>query len=364
MSFTRLPVLLPSWRLTLEHQVLLQFMKRQRRHLGMPLGKNTAVATVPVRRLDAHEDLCARVFQAISKWESGAITAPAIVEEKARLRLGRARARIALNDMVGGSLPEKAKGAVEDYDVAIGIMEDDLRRNPDKLMYSCLDDRSKSLFFRVSDRTRDQCGVSEKTWVERGEYPDALVKRGLAQEELKNWGGAAQDYTKAIDALRPKDGRPDKAMKGDEGDGLGMNPLILNFRGNALSQLGRYDEAVEDYREATQIFDNDGEVRQASFSRANEALALFGAGRDAEAEKVMQVVVRNDPGVTDAHVALAASYWSQRKIAEAESQWKFACENIDTGCQSYKDLKWVAEIRRWPPSLVASLRDFLQGKTS
>ena len=28
---------------------------------------------------------------------------------------------------------------------------------------------------------------------------------------------------------------------------------------------------MEDYREATQIFDNDGEVRQASFSRANEA---------------------------------------------------------------------------------------------
>lgn len=283
-----------------------------------------------------YEEAEATLGNAISKWESGAITAPAIVEEKARLRLGRARARIARNDMVGGSLPEKAKGAVEDYDVAIGIMEDDLRRNPDKLMYS--------------------------------EYPDALVKRGLANEELKNWGGAAQDYTKAIDALRPKDGRPDKAMKGgatiQEGDGLGMNPLILNFRGNALSQLGRYDEAVEDYREATQIFDNDGEVRQASFSRANEALALFGAGRDAEAEKVMQVVVRNDPGVTDAHVALAASYWSQRKIAEAESQWKFACENIDTGCQSYKDLKWVAEIRRWPPSLVASLRDFLQGKSS
>ena len=23
-----------------------------------------------------------------------------------------------------------------------------------------------------------------------------------------------------------------------------MNPLILNFRGNALSQLGRYDEAA------------------------------------------------------------------------------------------------------------------------
>ena len=35
-----------------------------------------------------------------------------------------------------------------------------------------------------------------------GEYPDALVKRGLAKEELKNWEGAAKDYTKAIDAPR------------------------------------------------------------------------------------------------------------------------------------------------------------------
>ena len=49
-----------------------------------------------------------------------------------------------------------------------------------------------------------------------------------------------------------------------EGDGLGMNPLILNFRGNALGQLRRYDEAVEDYEEATQIFDADGEARQLS----------------------------------------------------------------------------------------------------
>ena len=62
-----------------------------------------------------------------------------------------------------------------------------------------------------------------------------------------------------------------------------MNPLILNFRGNALAQLARYDEAVEDYEEATQIFDADREVRQASLSRANTGLALFGAGREPEA---------------------------------------------------------------------------------
>ena len=78
-----------------------------------------------------------------------------------------------------------------------------------------------------------------------------------------------------------------------------MNPLILNFRGNALAQLARYDEAVEDYEEATRIFDADREaarraasggaqVRQASLSRANTGLALFGAGREPEAQLIME----------------------------------------------------------------------------
>ena len=94
------------------------------------------MARVRVRaRARAHVLGCAK---AIKKWESGAITAPAILEEKARLRLGRARVRIALNDMMDGTLPEKVAGAIEDYGVGIGIMEDDLRQNPDKLMYSYL----------------------------------------------------------------------------------------------------------------------------------------------------------------------------------------------------------------------------------
>ena len=49
-------------------------------------------------------------------------------------------------------------------------------------------------------------------------------------------------------------------------------------------------------------------------------------------------VVRNDPGVTDAHVALAAWYWANGRVPEAESQWQFACEQIDSGCQAYKEL--------------------------
>ena len=48
--------------------------------------------------------------QAIVKWESGTITAPALIEEKARLRLGRARARVVFNDLLSGTRPDKAAG--------------------------------------------------------------------------------------------------------------------------------------------------------------------------------------------------------------------------------------------------------------
>lgn len=251
--------------------------------------------------------------------------------ERAMLRMGRARTRVMLNDLTGGQRPEKAAQAVEDYDVAIGIMEDEFRQDPGKPLYS--------------------------------EYPDALVRRALAKEELKQWAGAVEDYTRAINLWRPPPGTPDIPLRGNarpaEGNGLGVNPLVLNFRGNALSQIGKYEEALVDYQEATDIFLADGEFRQASLSRANEALALYGADRQDEAVQTMQSVIRKDPGVTDMHVALASVYWGEGKVGRAEDEWQFACEKIDTGCQQYKDLTWVSQIRRWPPTLVEALRRFL-----
>lgn len=247
------------------------------------------------------------------------------------LHMGRARARILQNDIAYGKRPEKAAEAVTDYDVAIGIMDADFKAHPEKPMYS--------------------------------EYPDALTRRALAKEEIKAWEGAVQDYTRAIEAWRPPENRPDIPLRGNakpqEGDGLGVNPLVLNYRGNALCQLGKYDEALTDYQEATDIFLNDGEQRQASLSRANEALALFGAGEREQAIKTMKSVIREDPGVTDMHVALAATYWRDGVVGKAEGEWQFACENISTGCAAYKDMDWVTNIRRWPPNLVRELQAFL-----
>lgn len=74
----------------------------------------------------------------------------------------------------------------------------------------------------------------------------------------------------------------------------------------------------------------DQEYLQASTSRCNEALALFGAEEDSEAVQIMEDVARRAPNVVDAHVALAVSYWSLKDFARAEDEWRVACEGL--GC--------------------------------
>jgi hypothetical protein len=44
---------------------------------------------------------------------------------------------------------------------------------------------------------------------------------------------------------------------------------------------------------------------------------------------------------------------------EALKEWNFACDRIDVGCDAYKDRNWVTTVRRWPPSLVKKLDQFL-----
>eukprot|EP00435_Cladocopium_sp_Y103_P017937 s3003_g4.t1 len=248
-------------------------------------------------------------------------------QDRGRIRMARAQARIAINDSTGGKLPEKAEAAVEDYSEVVRLMEEDP-------------------------------SGSEGTF----DYPNVFVRRALAEEEIaygrrdqKQWEAAVKDYTKAIDIWRS---RPVSET------GLGVNPLVLNFRGNALSQLGRFREALQDYREATEIFRKDNEYSQAAVSRCNEALALFGADEASEAVAILEDVSKRDPNIADAHVALAVSYWASRDYSRAEDEWRVACENTDLGCRQYKDQNWVKDIRRWPPQLVQKLDRFLRRETT
>lgn len=255
--------------------------------------------------------------------------------EVAQLLIARAKARSERNELAGGRLRPLLEAAEQDYTEAIGLMRADPRVAP----------------------------VRADGTAEYQEFPDAFVRRGLANEGLGRWEEAVRDYSTAI-GLWGGELNGYRAGEFSQGGRLGVNPFVLNFRGNALSQLGRYEEAAADYRTASAQFgavsDNAGLLK----SLANQALALYGAGQLQEAERIMQRVLRRNPSNVDIRTALAAIYWDRGAKELAESQWQFACDQTEEGCARYKDPQWVRGVRRWPAPLVATLERFVRREPS
>ena len=183
-----------------------------------------------------------------------------------------------------------------------------------------------------------------------------LSNRALAREGLSDWTGAVRDYTECINLSREIGGVP---------------PYVLNSRGNALSSLGRYDEALGDYEEAAKTFQVMKNLSGAIYARSNAALTLAELGRDEEAMREMEAVARRAAGSIDMRAALAAMHWSRGEEDEAERDWNWACEKINSGvlteggpaldgCALYRDSDWLGRIRRWPPSMVSKMDDFIR----
>lgn len=68
----------------------------------------------------------------------------------------------------------------------------------------------------------------------------------------------------------------------------------------------------------------------------------------------MRNIVRKYPSFADMRAALTAVLWEQGKHGEAESNW-VAAVGLD---QRYKDINWVAHVRRWPPSWLQRWKSF------
>eukprot|EP00931_Biecheleriopsis_adriatica_P068118 TRINITY_DN42147_c0_g1_i1.p1 TRINITY_DN42147_c0_g1~~TRINITY_DN42147_c0_g1_i1.p1 ORF type:complete len:393 (-),score=111.73 TRINITY_DN42147_c0_g1_i1:62-1240(-) len=255
--------------------------------------------------------------------------------ERGLLLIGRARARIERNERAGGKLQQLLQGAIADLTEAIeGIRNDQV--------VPALNEKGRATF---------------------QEFPDALVRRGLAHEGLAQWEAALADYSEAIKLWGgvANDFRPGEFS---EGGRLGVNPYVMTYRGNVLARLGRYDDALEDYQVAISQFTAVRDFDSLAVSLSNEALALYGAGQIDAAEQKMRSILRKSSGLADMHVALASIKWRQGKLQEAESEWQYACEKTEEGCQRYKDSSWVRGVRNWPPQLVEELERFLTRKTA
>jgi tetratricopeptide (TPR) repeat protein len=162
---------------------------------------------------------------------------------------------------------------------------------------------------------------------------DPYLNRGAALEGLGKWEQAIADYNHVLE-LDPNDA------------------MAYNNRGNAEAGLEKWEEAIADYRKSTEIAPNF------AFARANYALALYQTGKTAEAIRTMRNIVRKYPSFADMRAALTAVLWEQGKHGEAESNW-VAAVGLD---QRYKDINWVAHVRRWPPLMVAALEKFQELK--
>lgn len=161
--------------------------------------------------------------------------------------------------------------------------------------------------------------------------PDPYLNRGAAYEAAGQWQAAIDDYNRVIQ-LSPED------------------PAAYNNRGNAQGGQGDWNAAIEDYEKAITI--------QPSFSLgyANYGIALFEVGDHLKSLQVLKSLARKYPNYADVRAALTAVLWETGHRGEAESQWA-AARGLD---RRYANLEWVAEVRRWPPSLVTGLEHFLK----
>ena len=162
------------------------------------------------------------------------------------------------------------------------------------------------------------------------DQPDPYLNRGAALERLERWDDAIADYSRVLDI------NPDDAA-------------AYNNRGNAKAGLGNWDAALEDYQQAVAL------DPKFAFARVNAALANYQLGHVEDAIREFRNLTRRYPNFADARAALTAALWAHGQPGEAESNW-VAVIGLDS---RYKNLDWVAQVRRWPPAMVAALDRFL-----
>lgn len=163
---------------------------------------------------------------------------------------------------------------------------------------------------------------------------DPYLNRGATYEALGEWEKAIADYNQVL-ARYPEDA------------------AAFNNRGNAKGGQGDWQEAIADYTRASELNSNF------VLPQVNRALALYQSGETDRSIQTLKGLARKYPRFADARAALTAALWDQGQQGEAESNWVGA-NGLD---RRYRDVEWVAQVRRWPPKLVDALERFLNLKT-
>ncbi len=159
---------------------------------------------------------------------------------------------------------------------------------------------------------------------------DSHLNRGIAEEALKLWDAAENDYSWILQH------EPD-------------NPY-------ALYNLGNVQVAQKNWIEAKALF---GKVFLADsgfiLARSSHALSTYQLGKFDDAESELRLIIRKYPMFADARAALSALLWRKGFFGEAESHWA-AASGLDN---RYGNQNWLLNVRRWPPLPIQDLLAFL-----
>ena len=112
---------------------------------------------------------------------------------------------------------------------------------------------------------------------------------------------------------------------------------------------GDWGAAIADFRQAIAI------LPDYTFAQANLGQALYQVGEREEAISIWETASQNYPGFADVQAALTGAYAQMGKIKAAKQEWEQALQADDR----YRDLQWVASVRRWSPASVDALAQFL-----
>ncbi|CAD6270317.1 unnamed protein product [Miscanthus lutarioriparius] len=124
-------------------------------------------------------------------------------------------------------------------------------------------------------------------------------------------------------------------------------------RGRELQARGEFPQALASF---TRVVREYADLALSEYARVGRALVLYEIGDRDESIAEMEDVSIALKGYPEIHAALAAALYADKHAALlAENQFAIATL-LDP---HYTDLAYVRDTKHWPPSLVASLHDFI-----
>ncbi|OEL26490.1 hypothetical protein BAE44_0012490 [Dichanthelium oligosanthes] len=132
------------------------------------------------------------------------------------------------------------------------------------------------------------------------------------------------------------------------GEAVGLLEL-----GRELQARGEFPQALASF---TRVVREYADLALSEYARVGRALVLYEIGDRDESIAEMEDVSVALKGYPEIHAALAAALYADKHAALlAENQFAIATL-LDP---HYTDLAYVRDTKHWPPSLVASLHDFI-----